>query len=91
MRLFSFLMRLERGKNLREKAACGPRKTDSYPKHPPEAMMPMLFLILPFIGWVRPIPPHFYIAMPEPTAKALMIAGIVTLTFLAVFLRKKLG
>ena len=81
-------MRFEREKKSRENAACGPGKTDSYSKHPLEAIMPKLFLILPFIG---PIPPHSYVAMPEPTTKALMIAGIVTLTLLAVFLRKKLG
>ncbi|HEV2045128.1 MAG TPA: hypothetical protein VGQ95_00870 [Chthoniobacterales bacterium] len=31
------------------------------------------------------------IAVAEPSTKALMIAGIITLTLLAVFLRKKLG
>ena len=31
------------------------------------------------------------VAVAEPSTKALMIAGIITLTLLAVFLRKKLG
>jgi hypothetical protein len=53
--------------------------------------MPKLFLILPFIGWDRSTAVNVYIAMPEPTTNALIVAGIVTLTFFAIFLRKKLG
>ena len=53
--------------------------------------MPGLFFLLTFIGSGRPIPARVHIAMAEPTTNALMISGIITLTLLAIFLRKKLG
>jgi uncharacterized membrane protein len=56
-----------------------------------EAAMPGLFLLLSFIGLVRPVPGDVYFTMPEPTTKSLMITGLITLTFLTIFLRKKLG
>ena len=53
--------------------------------------MPKLFLLLSLISLTRPGFAHVYMAVPEPTTKSLMNAGIITLTLLAIFLRKKLG
>ena len=56
--------------------------------------MRTLFLPLFLIGAAEPAHAalsHQIVAVAEPSIKALMLAGFVTLTFLAIFLRKKLG
>jgi hypothetical protein len=59
-----------------------------------KAIMRKLFLPLFLIGAAESAHAALsqqIIAVAEPSTKALMIAGIITLTLLAVFLRKKLG
>ena len=59
-----------------------------------KAIMRNLFLPLFLIGAAGPVHAALLrqvIAVAEPSTNMLMIAGIVSLTLLAIFLRKKLG
>ena len=59
-----------------------------------KAIMRKLFLPLFLIGAAESAHAALsqqIVAVAEPSIKVLMLAGIVTLTFLAIFLRKKLG